>query len=487
VGKKGISIPIASDTRDFSQGVQSGVVKPLEGVEDALEDVAKEGDRAGESLEDALRGAQRETEELADEHKALGKVIREEASRSSRAVSDGSRSSTRDAKRGLDDLKDESRQTARESAASFDGSAQSIVDAFQEVSANAFVGFGPAGIAAGLAIAAGIGLAGSAITAQQENTEAFKQKVAELTAEFLESGSVGKRSFSAVLQLAKGLATETDDSKTNLEDLRKVADTLKVPLSDVVYAYAQGGAALDNLIGKNRELITAENDRLIAEDRNANSSLGSIGDLLTADGEYQRLLDEINGTLTTQKGVIDAAGEASALAAAAGLSHWQLKADVVDAVNEAYDTAAGAVDDYVDAETGIFNVARYIAAMQAREQALKDYQQTLASSPLTAEAKSFLTDQGAEAAAQFLAGYKAAAPEQQSELNRLWTEAGRTNSAAYIDAAATGLLAKPLPSPVVTLDTLKASQQLDELFKKPQTVKLQYVGSLLVPVGKKVP
>ncbi len=61
-------------------------------------------------------------------------------------------------KSGMDDFKQEANQTARESAASFDGSAESIVDVFQEVAANAFQGFGPAGAVAGLAIAAGIGL-----------------------------------------------------------------------------------------------------------------------------------------------------------------------------------------------------------------------------------------------------------------------------------------------------------------------------------------
>ena len=61
---KGINIPIASDTREFSQGVNRGVIEPLEDAADSLDDVAKAGDKAGQKLEDGFEDARRQVAAL---------------------------------------------------------------------------------------------------------------------------------------------------------------------------------------------------------------------------------------------------------------------------------------------------------------------------------------------------------------------------------------------------------------------------------------
>jgi hypothetical protein len=103
----------------------------------------------------------------------------------------------------------------------------------------------------------------------------------------------------------------------------------------------------------------------------------------------------------------------------------------------------------VTAESGLFDVTAYLTAMQARETAIKDYQDTLNSSGLSDEAKGFLSEQGIESAALMLAGYKTAAPGQRAELDRIWTESSKTSSGAFVEGVDKTLsIYKPKPVPV---------------------------------------
>lgn len=85
---------------------------------------------------------------------------------------------------GLSEFRDEANSTAREAAASFDGSAESTADAFQEVAANAFAGFGPAGAAAGIAAAVGLGVALAKLNEISEEINAAKEAGAEWASSF---------------------------------------------------------------------------------------------------------------------------------------------------------------------------------------------------------------------------------------------------------------------------------------------------------------
>ena len=490
MAKKGISIPIASDTRDFSQGIKNGVIQPLEGVEDALDAVAREGDQAGEKLEKALTEAQQETEQLTDKHQELGRVIRDTAQASSRAMrgaNDSTREATRGASEGLRDLKDESRSTAREAAASFDGSAQSIIDAFQEVSANAFIGFGPAGLVAGLAAAAGIGLISSAIQKGDENAEQLKARVSELTSELIEAGTEGGPSLDYIVDRLKELATSAGEGETSLKQLREAADGSGSSYRDLARAFAGNTDQLDRLVKKGKEREAGLTREIDLARRAANGAIFSdaetkIRDKIKAQQEYNTYLDQA-------KTAAEEAAAAERNWLDAGGAQLEQRAAILSTVDTAYDDAAGAVDDYIDAESGVFDVTRYIAAMQARKAALQDYQKNLAESQLTDEAKGFLNEQGAEAAAQFLAGYKAATPAQQAELNALWTEAGNKSSAAYIEALSYKITGQTILGPTVTLDTAQASQQLLDLVKNPVniTVKIKNTDEFFSRYGVKVP
>lgn len=184
----GISISVASDTRAFSQGVKSGVVTPLENVEDALKDISRGGDRAGDDLAKAFTGAQRDTREMSKEYERLADTIKTESRGAGRSIGDDIKKGSHEASEGLDEIKESGRSNAIEVAASFDGSATSIADGFQGLAAEVFAGFGPAGVVAGVAVAAGIGLISTAFGQAGEDADALAERTQAAYDDMKESG-----------------------------------------------------------------------------------------------------------------------------------------------------------------------------------------------------------------------------------------------------------------------------------------------------------
>lgn len=162
-------------------------------VADSLDDLASESQRAGDALgdniEDGAKDADRATERLERSFRDLANAAKRESKDAGDDIGRNVKRGTKKAEEGLDDLKSESASTAKESAASFDGSAESIVGSFQEIAANAFAGFGPAGLAAGAAAAIGIGLVQSAFETANTMTEESKERAAEWAQAYIDAGS----------------------------------------------------------------------------------------------------------------------------------------------------------------------------------------------------------------------------------------------------------------------------------------------------------
>jgi len=167
-----LSFDINANTRAAQKQVQE-VGKSLQEISDDLDDLG--GNKSTDKLESSFKDLAREADRTGDK---VGK-----------SMDDGFKK----AGKGADDFKQEANSTARETAASFDGSAESIGDAFQEVAANAFGAFGPAAGLAGLAVAAGIG---GIKTTFDELAEKSKEVREGIISDFIEVGDAlsGKRS-----------------------------------------------------------------------------------------------------------------------------------------------------------------------------------------------------------------------------------------------------------------------------------------------------
>lgn len=252
-------IGIGADTRAFEDQLKKGVIKPTEDAEKALKqlgdtDAGTDAARDVDKLEDALRDAQRATDRTADAMDDVG---------------DKGRRAFDKAKDGVDEFRDEANSTAREAAASFDGSAESIADAFQEVAANAFAGFGPAGAVAGLAAAAGIGLAAAGFESVQEAQEKAAELASEWADRFVESG---KRVATSAQQTAAVVDIATDPEK--YKEATDNAELWGTTVSDAMLAMAGNVGSIqviEDALNRKRE-ATEKDAQAAQEAAEANGS-----------------------------------------------------------------------------------------------------------------------------------------------------------------------------------------------------------------------
>lgn len=431
----GFNLSIGADTRGFSSAIKSGLINPLEDVEDVIDKVAKSGDDIGGGLEDGMRKAQRETREsrkeldtLQDTIKDVNKVAKNLGVEGGSGISDGVRKGTDDAKEGLGEFKDEANSTAREAAASFDGSAESIGDAFQEVAANAFAGFGPAGAAAGLLIAAGLGTVFAKIQEGSENTEEFKAKVAELGQEFINAGGVGEASLDYVIDKLQELATTTEDGVTNLEDLQDaVSKADGKNFEDIAKAVAGAGGNIDDLVKKQEKYL----EQLEEESQLADASVSGAQKSATEKAIAQQLVvDELHKAADAAH----QARDAEAAYNAAGGPELEAKAatveDYASAVQDAYADAGASIDDYV--ENGVANLQKYTEEAQAQADAVTAYQTNMValSALLSDEALAYVASLGPEAAPIIDAFVKAPLSQQQ-QTAAVWNQLGATSTNAF--------------------------------------------------------
>jgi hypothetical protein len=436
---KGISINFLADVRDFLKGTKN-VEDELDDVADALDDVARDGEQATEKLEDGFK-------ELAKASKKAGDDI-----------GDGFKKGTKEAGEGLDDLQENSKSNAKEVAASFDGSVESIVDGFQGLAAEAFEGFGAAGLIAGAALAAGIGLATAEFQRTEEEAQKARERIGELGLAMIEAGAEGERPLESVIEALQGIVSNSDDAVKKFSDLQRAAKFVGNSAEDLAIAYAGQADALEGQLNVLDDLITKEQEVTDAQAENGSRfaavTQGKVATLEKQREELERIQEETENAAAIEQAWLKSGG-----------AEIQAKNEAIATINQAYDDAVGAVEDFINEESGVLDVEAYLAAIDARKQALDEYQTALATSGLSTEQKNALNDLGVDAAAAWLQGYQSATPEQQKRLKQSLTESAKENSGVTrktIDDA----FKKPIDAKVeVTADTLAAEKAIEKVIK----------------------
>ena len=249
---KGIEIGVASETKAFKQGVESGIIAPLEDAADKLDDLGKS--KGPDKLEAGMKDAQKASEKLGKEVKSTADQIEREFRDSYKSVAKSSDEGMQAATEGVQDFKQEAEQSAKETVASFDGSFESIVGMVQETAAQALSGFGPLGVAAGLTAAAGIGLAVKGFDDVNEAQKVTEAAGAEWANKFIESG---QRVATAAQQTGSMVAIATDPEK--YKEATEAAEAWGVDVSTAMLAMSGNAPALKvvndavDLLGVNAE------------------------------------------------------------------------------------------------------------------------------------------------------------------------------------------------------------------------------------------
>lgn len=216
----GFKIQFLTDTDGVRRGTKD-IEKALEDVSDSLDDVTNDAEGAADRMEKSFRDLAQDTKKQA---RAMGDDIKGSYDK---AAVDVGEATTQMSEDGF--------SNAKEVAASFDGSAESIVDGFQGAAAEMFSGFGPAGAAAGLAAAAGIGLVTAELEKQKERASEAAAAAWDLAQQMVDAGQYAVSEEFRVNLAREWLGDEDERkrAKQYIEDLGISTEEFAYGLFDV--------------------------------------------------------------------------------------------------------------------------------------------------------------------------------------------------------------------------------------------------------------
>lgn len=356
-------------------------VDELQDVRDAGEDGARglerlsdEGKRAGDSLDktqralrdtgDAADDAGRGLKDTGDDFERTGdtiektaKSIDDKTEKAFRNMSDNARTSTkkvaddtdrdmRRASESTDTFKSEAKQNLAETASSFDGSLESLVDGIQGTFGGVAADLGPAGMIggalAGAAIGLGVNVAQSVADGINENGEiaaGLAQQITEV------GGSIDDVNFTekmdewgyAIQDNREWWELWQDTAQTGFEDVRDASDRAGMSFNDMF-----------NGIAGNSEDAQAALDAVNAEIDRMNGAPGEWFSHPVASPEKMAALNELRNSIQDNIDVQEQAEEIEKdRAEAIGLTTDQI-VDQIKAQDELSDTISDSVGSQLD-------------------------------------------------------------------------------------------------------------------------------------------
>lgn len=249
---KPIAIEFSADTRDVVRGA-GDIAKAYEDVSDALVDVAKESNKSADQVEDGARDAAKALDKTGDAADDLERRIKgafrgsaDEARKSSQDIGRNAKKGMEEASEGVEALKENTGSNLKEVAASFDGSFEGISDGLQGLLAEMTEGFGPAGLAAGAAIAIGMGIATAAMQDTAEKATEVKQKAVDMASEIMDAGGdiedldLGQKIIGWGREVMEDnwITFWVDESSTKFQELAKDARAYGVDFKTAIKATA---------------------------------------------------------------------------------------------------------------------------------------------------------------------------------------------------------------------------------------------------------
>lgn len=279
MAKGDIVIPISTETKAFRQGVESGIIEPLDDAQKALEDLgrahgltdvgddadraasqldditdaAKDVDRAvdklgrndgPEDLERAMKDAQDATENLGDETKRTADAIEKDFRDSYKRVGESGKEGLGRVGEAAGELKSEGFQNLSETVSSFRGDLSDLGQLGQDTLgglAGSLADMGPAGAAGAIglgAVAAGVGTITDAFDKATEAADDARAAAFQFAYDV--GGALQAAGYS------ERMAAWTGDTE-KFKQAQDIATISGWDVVDVVDAIASGGSKLDDL------------------------------------------------------------------------------------------------------------------------------------------------------------------------------------------------------------------------------------------------
>lgn len=369
MAKKGFEIDVAMNAREFQRGVKD-VEGALEDVADALDDVARDAARSGDTIGDEFSDGSKDAERSVERLERTFKQVADGSKRETRSIGDAMQ---KDMKTGSDgageavrEFGDEARSNMAETFSSFRGEAEDFVGIVQDTFGGVISNLGPLGMAFGAAGALGIGLFMAEQERAKEEAQEFRAEVGELIATLIEIGDDPVEALAAIADRLKDLATESEEGKVNLAELRDAAETSVTGYRRLADAYAGNVDELEKMVEAERERLDAA-ERAYNADKRWDSA--TTERLKKARDGQQLIVEGLEDVLERTEAA--EAGEAAWLDSNGPL--YEARAEQLEAIQGELNKTIDSWGDYVDAETGAIDPAAYIAGMAERREAIANF------------------------------------------------------------------------------------------------------------------
>lgn len=279
----GISIPIATDTRQAVRGTDA-LADGFDKIADAIDDAGHDSESAGDKIERAMRDAQRETRDTATEF--------DKAGRKARDLGDNTQKGMHEAGGYTGEFKDEALANFSEVTSSFDGSMQSVVDLAQGTFGGLASLGGPVGLAlGGLAALTGLAFSGMSASADQSAQEAT-ERIQKMYDDMVESGNKFVSD-----SLINDSIKETVQDEGKLADVRQRAAEAGVSVQTALRAEAGDRDALNSVLDSAQQHYADISARIDEVVRNG----GKVsGELQGQSGAAADLVQHYQGLIANQ-------------------------------------------------------------------------------------------------------------------------------------------------------------------------------------------
>lgn len=330
----------------------SSVVKAGTDVEKVLTEMGDSLDQLGSetaTTADAAAG------KLESEFKRAFDKVQADAKQTGDTVGSRVKEGTDKASEGTTALKENAASNAKEMAASFDGSAQSIADAFQGLAAEAFEGFGPAGVAAGVAAAVGLGAAAAALQQAAEDAQEAVDTTHDLADALRETG---------------GAASQVADSMKDIVDEKQWFEYWQNLPVDRLHSYADAvrlaGVSWDDmrLAAMGNEDALARVNAQLETAKNTTKDFLDLQTLTTAKDSIDKQAEAYRNATEWNKAYATSGIEAQEKVEEAQQHASDVAADWAQSLNDHLNVAADGLDQFV--KDGKLNLNEWAAEVKRR-------------------------------------------------------------------------------------------------------------------------
>lgn len=299
-----IEIKFLSNIVSFLRGTKS-MDDALEDVADALDDVARDAQRAGDKTEDSLQDAERASDRLERSFRDVRDAAKD-VEKATDDIGDGGKKGFGKASEASGEFKSEALQNLSEVSSSFTGDIQSIGDLAQ----GTFGGLASSlpGVlgAAGAGAAVGVGLITAGFVAAEEKRKALEERANDLASAYIEAGT-NVLSALAVADASSAVLTDPEKRK----EAQAYADALGIELPDAIRAYvgdANALAVVDKIAAEakrdNRAIADQQRESLKALTPEQQKQIEKNQAAIAAQKELNGVVADANATFEAQQAVL---------------------------------------------------------------------------------------------------------------------------------------------------------------------------------------